>query len=467
MLVHHFKHQARKYSREASGSTALAFALALPVVLGITAMAADVGNAYLQEEKLKQLTESVALSALLKIRDNQVYGATTNTDRFKPGLVTFAKTNMQTAAKGVAIGPQDIEFGNWNFANQTFTPTKASESATAARVKGYMSADRGNQLPTFFGKIFLDSFDISVKSVAVLPFPPDFHVLSEMANRALIFDDSDIDTFRMVVNSTAPNALSLPGSARTMFGTHTVTVAGGIRGSHAGKGQARGQVEVKVPGLADFLENQPSPRIDGCMFNNHVAKPVSKKIVVKPGIYCGGLRIDAPARNVEFRPGVYIIKDGPLLIQDQKKVKGDRVFLFLTGKKGGLNIKNSRVSLRAKRTGKWAGMTIMSDRRKKFAPKDHFVTGGNLVSVGTIYLPASALVVNSGNLRVSCRGVCVAANTMEYRDTKISGHNQYKLSSLFRFPGNNQAVAPVGLEVSFRPYLVEQNDIPLDTADPG
>lgn len=446
----------RNLGADTEGSSAILFAIAVPAVVGFTALAADIGNAYLQEEKLKQLTETVALSAMLQVRENQVFGAGLKTEKFKPELVAFAKENMQNAAGSVAVTEKDIEFGIWDFENKVFTPSSSSKPVNAARVRGHMNRLRGNQLPSFFGKLMIDGFDISAQAVAVLPFPPDFHALSKTAGRAVVFDDSDIDTYRFVINSNASDALSLPGSSSTQFGTWTVTVGGDIAGSLAGRRQAKGSVETRKAGLADFLENQPSPSVVGCNYVDAELRPNLHRIVVTPGTYCGGLKLEVAANEIVFKPGVYVFKDGPLKITGQKQVVGDRVFLFFTGKRSGLDVSDSHVSLRAKRNGKWAGITVMSDRRKRFAPDSHNVERTVFASIGTVYTPASQLVMNNVILHVTCRGVCVAADTMQYRQTKINGYNRMQIPKRLRLPGSNQAVAPVGLNASFRPYLIEQ-----------
>ncbi len=466
MFIQGIQRKARKFRSETGGSAAIAFAVTLPVLVGFTALAADIGNAYSQEEKLKQLTETVALAALVEIRKEQFYGLGGKVNEFKPGLVAFAKTNMHAAARGLAVKEEDIEFGTWDFRNQTFLPDTGSTQISAVRVKGYMNAVRGNQLPSFFGKLFVDSFDISTESTAVLPIPPDFHVLNQTAGPAMIVDDTDIDTISAVINSSAPDALLVQG-ARSSFGTFKVHVAGGYSGSSRGMSEAARKVKSKIPGMADFLKDQPSPSATGCTFVNYAALPISNEIVIKPGTYCGGLKIDVPADKVVFKPGVYVFKGGPLLIKNQKDVFGDRVFLFLTGRYGGLDVRDSKIRLRAQMNGKWAGMTIMSDRRPNFAPKRNLIERSTFASAGTIYMPGSKLEFNFGFFNITCKGLCVAADTMVFRRLYINGYNGFNLGSFTSFPGSTDIPMPVGLAKSFRPYLIEQPVVPAQPAEPG
>ncbi len=461
MFVRDIQRKARNFLSETRGSAAVAFAASLPVLVGFTALAADVGHVYLQEEKLRQLTETVALAALLEVRNEKYYGFNGRADKFKSGLVTFAKTNMHAVAAISAIKEEDIEFGTWDFHKRVFSPNTPDTPITAVRVKGYMNTERGNQLPSFFGKLFTDKFDISTESIAVLPVPPDFHTLSKTASRAMTIENGDVDTLRAVVNSTADDALWMPGNGQTSLGTWHFHVAGDFKGSYKGKREAARKVKTNVSGIRDFLEDQPSPVTNSCIPWEYVPRPLYNKIVVWPGIYCGGLKISVPTAKVEFKPGTYVFKDGPLVIENQGEVFGDRVHLFMTGKKSGLEIRNSAVRFRAQKTGQYAGMVIMSDRSADHAPERLLIERSNLAFVGTIYAPRSKLDVDKTHFNTSCRFICVVADTMAFRSTYINSYHGYKLPH-YTFPGGNDIPAPVGLVSSFRPYLVEQIDLPVN-----
>ena len=78
-------------------------------------------------------------------------------------------------------------------------------------------------------------------------------------------------------------------------------------------------------------------------------------VQLQPGVYCGGLRVDA--KNIMLRRGIYVIKDGPLILRGSSKIKGDDVGIFLTGDGTHLDIDGkSKVDITAAEDGEMAAM---------------------------------------------------------------------------------------------------------------
>ncbi len=88
-----------------------------------------------------------------------------------------------------------------------------------------------------------------------------------------------------------------------------------------------------------------------------------------PGTYCGGLLITGSA-VVNLRPGTYIFKDGPLLVEQTATLNGQNVSLHFTGNEAGLLFNtNTTISLTAP-TGGLMGGILMSDDEHVSAPVD-------------------------------------------------------------------------------------------------
>ena len=124
----------------------------------------------------------------------------------------------------------------------------------------------------------------------------------------------------------ADNAATLKAS--------TICSAGGVL--EYGKG-ASANFEPKpitgCPKIDDPLADREQPAVKACKFNDEV---VTKSRKLRAGVYCGGLKITGSAR-VAMEPGIYIIKDGPLIVQDKASLKGTGVTFFLTEKGRYLN----------------------------------------------------------------------------------------------------------------------------------
>lgn len=143
------------------------------------------------------------------------------------------------------------------------------------------------------------------------------------------------------------------------------------------------------------------------MQNNWV---INADTVVEPSVFCGGLTISGNA-DVEFEPGVYIIKDGPFNVSDTASIVGEGVTFFLTGSGSTFNLgAGTTIDLSAPETGPTAGLLIYEDQSVPFnfdfnpfflsrLPSDvrlHRVSRNDARNLlGTIYLPKSILLIDA------------------------------------------------------------------------
>ena len=127
---------------------------------------------------------------------------------------------------------------------------------------------------------------------------------------------------------------------------------------------------------------------------------------IKPGIFCGGLTIDG--MNVDFLPGEYIIKDGPLSFINGAEAVAEGVTFILSGSGAVLNIQSqSSVNLQAQTEGPRQGLAVMEaiDRsapgnRTPEAKTSLIAEGGSLQVLGTVYLPQQTLEILGQNTSI-------------------------------------------------------------------
>jgi hypothetical protein len=113
-------------------------------------------------------------------------------------------------------------------------------------------------------------------------------------------------------------------------------------------------------------------------------------------VYCGGLSITA-ASEVTLRPGIYVMKDGPLVIESSSIVEGKGVGIFFTGKNAGMLFgSSSQVDIEAPTSGALAGLITFQDRS---SPETDFVITSNKARklLGTLYLANGNLIVDANN----------------------------------------------------------------------
>jgi hypothetical protein len=183
--------------------------------------------------------------------------------------------------------------------------------------------------------------------------------------------------------------------------------------------------------IEDPLKDRAAPPIGACatlpyplnLLNVLAIKTIDKDITLEPGTYCAGLHITKDA-VVTLKPGIYVMKDGPLVVDKKATLTGTDVAFYFTGNNGGLVFdKKTTISLTAPTTGVMAGL-LLSEDRGVILPIDptalvdtllgdiisptppplaytkpvrtyRIISDNARTMLGTIYLPAGRLVIDA------------------------------------------------------------------------
>ena len=409
----------QSFWKNKSGSTAMMASIFLPALIGFGVLAVDVGHYYSLKTEMQQATDISGLAVLTQIRnagDTELLTVAEATNEYGTDVPPFANRNMPKAANNEAVLPGDVQFGHWNFTTQTFDASASAIPANAVRIDAKLSEARDNAAQTFFGRIFRDNVDITVASLAVLPVPASFHILSPDAIGALTLQNSDLDIPRTLVNSRSERAIDagtgdneLGGFVRTAGNTPDFAT------------EARdGQVVTGVDPVADFLRHMREPAITGaCSPVNIFDEP---NPVIPAGRYCGGLFI-RNFNNATLSPGTFIIENGPLVVErpivttdttgvpQSGIVQGDGVLLYFHGRQSSMQIRDGVFNIRAKASGPYAGVAVFAARGNN-APPIMLVQDASTYIAGIFYAPDSRVDLFNANFNGICTQVCVVAQTM-------------------------------------------------------
>ena len=127
---------------------------------------------------------------------------------------------------------------------------------------------------------------------------------------------------------------------------------------------------------------------------------------ILPGMFCGGLTVDGI--NVDFLPGEYIVKDGPLSFINGAEAVAEDVTFILAGAGAVLNIQSqSSLKLRAPTEGPRKGLAVMeaidssAPGNRSYEEQSSLIAeGGSLQVFGTVYLPKQKLDVLGQNTSI-------------------------------------------------------------------
>ena len=391
--------------RNDDGSVVLIFALLVPILMGLSAVALEYGSLVKRRTELQRAADSGAFAGV-----NQFKLANTEDAAAVNTAIAMSRAQAQTDA------PADR--------------TTAVEAVVGSKRASVQVTVR-ETVPLSFGKFLnMANVEISAQSTARLAGTTRLCLLaldtkakkafSAEKNARIAAPDCSIYS-----NSKSQEGISAgDGAVATAL---TMCSAGGYKGTSA---NFVPPPATECPPLKDPLADRPAPPIGGCVslgsinVNNadstKTVKLAKGAYTLSPGTYCNGLEITDEAL-VTLNPGVYVMKNGPLVVKKKASMTGENVGFYFMGDKGGLLFdKDSIVSLTAPKDGDMQSLLFFEERSvanpapppepdgvlgtvlAPLAPETdqplrqyRILSDNTRTLLGTIYLPAGRLIIDA------------------------------------------------------------------------
>lgn len=355
-----------RFRNDTRGNSAITFALLAPVMLVAVGSAVDYSVGSSQKSNLQNAADAGALAGAKELTLGGVNGAYA-TDVAK----LVARSNAGGAAEHLVVAA-------------ALTPDKSGiEVNVSQKTEGFF-ASLLSQGPA----------DIHVRSVATSASAAQKVCvvgLDEDENGTIKLDsNAKLTANECAVFSNSKDKGGLKAESNSLLTAQIICTAGGKVG---GKGNFSPTPMTDCPVIKDPLALRPAPPIGGCNALNHVVKDVVR--ILTPGTYCGGLKIDGNAK-VKVLPGIYVIKDGPLIVDSNAQLEGEYAGFYFTGKNAFFRFtSNAKVTLGAPKDGVMAGILFFSDRASDETIKFEITSNYTRKLLGTIYLPNNRFVVDA------------------------------------------------------------------------
>jgi hypothetical protein len=377
---------SRALARDNSASTAVIFGLLTPVLFGVVGAAIDYSAAVATRTKMQSVADSAAVAAA---REFQMAKATRDT------VAAVARNYVTDRLSDVAV-----------------TPTVDDKALT---VKVVLEKDVALTIGRliYSGNMHLRT-SATAKLSATLPLC--LLALDEKAPATLELEQSAMMTATgCMVYSNSKNPGGLQAKDNAVLNAGLICTAGGkakTSGSHLTPDPV-----LDCPKMDDPLASRSPPADSTCTFTDTVIRGGTQ--VLRPGVYCNGLRITDGA-EVTLARGTYIIKDGPLIVDRGGAMQGTDVAIYLKGRGANLTFATaSTISLSAPKDGPLAGILIYDDPTGAPAlaippfplpipilgallgggsgpPREHKILSDNArLLLGTIYMPKGRLIVDA------------------------------------------------------------------------
>lgn len=352
------------------GTIAVLFAMLLPIVVLLIGGALDFGQAFNQRARLQSAVDKAALAAAREL------GLSDARRENVPAVVETMVLASMSANKGGADIPQ--------------LETKVVDDPLEVHVIG-----RQTTLPFFGGTLGLASIDLEVHAVARIVGRPNICVLAldPSANGTISLEKNARVTGQncaVFSNSTHTNAIKSKNSANLT--ASLICSAGGKDGL---PGNFAPEPLTDCPTFDDPLAGRPEPLIAPC--DAALPTKVDTSRSLWPGTYCGGLDIRGGA-EVKLDAGIYVIKDGPLIVRDGASLTGAGAGFFFTGTKAELTFeRQSSIDLQAPASGQMAGLLLFEGRSQPTSAIHKILSDDARNLLGTLYLSRGRLHIDANN----------------------------------------------------------------------
>jgi Flp pilus assembly protein TadG len=156
-------HLSRRDRRNRRGVTILLAGLAMLALIGIVSLAVDLGRVRSCHDQLQNGADAAALGAAVELPSIDF--------SYINGVATDVAGKNVAGELAIDVRDADIEYGEWNLANRTFTVLSGDDrnGANAIRVTAQRLAARNNALPLYLARaVGVDHSDIRTIATAYI-----------------------------------------------------------------------------------------------------------------------------------------------------------------------------------------------------------------------------------------------------------------------------------------------------------
>ena len=424
----------KKYRRDESGQVAVIFSLALLPLLALTSAAID----YSQVTKERAAISSALDAAVLAAANNNAisdaekddYAETHFLANYSGEIDLILSPSMEPdRVRLSAEGELELSFGNLvGIQNPSMRETSAATIANENTICLMALNETASESILFEGGISYSSPTCAVQAnsshssalTSRSAQPPAAQSFCTVGGATGEFDPyvkGECKPIQDPYSETAiphiPSQCTTPLSELFVFKDRSPEAirerrrTDGLERLEAARQMFRETGSLEAAVIA-FIEYQTDPIYDPDLGDTIEVSQnrTGSDVDVRPGVFCGGLTIDGI--NVDFRPGEYIIKDGPLSFINGAEAEAEDVTFILAGSGAVLNIQSeSSLNLKARTEGPRKGLAVMEavDRsapgNRSYAEKTSLIAeGGSLQVFGTVYLPKQSLKILGQNTSI-------------------------------------------------------------------
>lgn len=366
-----FERLPGRFAHHDRGSMLPVMAMLMLLATAGGALAVDVARGYAMKSDLQAAADAAALSAAIMLPD---------LDEARRAAKRVVQRNLPNYAD--ILRDDDFQFGHWQATKRSIS--KSDGAASAVRVTVRLTESRGNGLDTLFsGLLGKDVLDVASSAVAGKRGVACLIALEPHDKGLELNGDAELELSGCgaQINSTDKEALKASGDSRLTGDSVCVTGGANIDKS----ADVLPQPSEGCPPHADPIAELPMPEFSGCT-DRDVEYEDKKITLTADRVFCKGLKIKGKS-HVILKPGLYVIDNGKLEIDDDAVLEGDGVTILLHGEKAEMDIKgDAALRLTAPTSGPMQGLLIV---QSEGGEKDNKWDSKSVSELtGVVYLPS-------------------------------------------------------------------------------
>jgi hypothetical protein len=390
------------------GAVAILVALLLPALLGLMALAIDVGYVLARRNHMQVAADSAALLAASARQHGEDIGTATAMAHIGTTANGF-QNNINSTLVTVNIPPG----GNQSFAaDNRYVRVSLTQPVQAF-------------LAWIFGVTHTTTSAIAIAGPASSAGPCLLTLGQSGAGAFSVAGNATVTASHcgIYINSNHAAALQISGNA-----TLTATPIQIVGGYSANGNVTISPVTTDASASTDPYASLPMPAFGGCTFNNY-SKTGNGNVTLSAGTYCGGITLSGDL-GVTFSPGVYVLQGGGLSLSGKlSPITGAGVTFYNSGISSsypysGLDMSGNLVlNLSAPTTGTYAGMLFMQNPLN--TKTANMVGNAGATLAGNFYFPKNNLNL-SGNT-----GTSIPMGAVIAQKVSVSGNTQLNMTNAY------------------------------------
>lgn len=394
---------ARNIRQSEEGAVAIQMAFMLFAMIGMAALATDIGFALYKHRQMQAAADAAAYSAA--IAKSTGHPATFSTEAYAvAGQVGFVN-----GASGVTITVNRPPVS---------PPASATDAANANAIQVIVQQPQSLPLVSL---LYSGAFNLAAQAVATSGSGSGCALqLSASANPGVTINNGATVTLKscgLNVCSTGSTALSISGGAALKLTDASGNLSSSQSVSVAGSASITNGATINniantctTPCKANQGACSPNvnpysavtmPTASGCSngTNKSYGHSNSGLQTLNPGVWCNGVSFTNDAQ-IKLNPGTYYVNGGNFNVGGAVTMTGTGVTIVLTGSSGNyatVTIGNgATVTLSAPTSGATSGILFFGDANAPVSNSSNFGGGAVMNLTGALYFPSQTVVFNNG-----------------------------------------------------------------------